>query len=55
MTCLTHPLARTRVCVCMCVTPLVVPLESHLELDQHALAAHASRAPQVVDVFVLLV
>lgn len=28
---------------------------THLELDQHALAAHTTRAPQVVDVLVLLV
>ena len=28
---------------------------THLELDEHALAAHTAGAPQVVDVFVLLV
>lgn len=27
----------------------------HLELDQHALTAHTSRAPQVVDVLIFLI
>lgn len=28
---------------------------SHLQLDQHAFAAHTTRTPQVVDVFIFLI